>query len=238
MPGPVAFIAGDVLIDEQVGVELEKGRVSAQEGATVAAGRKLIELVPLECVQVVLAQPSPFRSLVEPEAEADARLHEGSAYLDHRTADPLTTRVSHAIQSTAVSAPTESDSSRAPTDARARRRTRGKNHTQLTPAITLPSGVSLPFPDESMRSNYGTGGHMTNLHIGDCVMFRDRAYLVRGMSPMGVETRRIQLEDVDTGERVEASIGDIYDDALGNGQSSDSTDPARQRQLHATREPL
>lgn len=76
---------------------------------------------------------------------------------------------------------------------------------------------------------------MPDLHIGDCVTFRDRAYLVRGMSPKGVETRRVQLENVDTGEHVEASIGDIYDDALGNSRSAaDSTEPARQHRMNPT----
>ena len=44
---------------------------------------------------------------------------------------------------------------------------------------------------------------MANLHIGDSVTFRDRAYFIRGMSPMGVTPRRIHLEDADTGERIE-----------------------------------
>ena len=73
---------------------------------------------------------------------------------------------------------------------------------------------------------------MANLHIGDSVTFRDRVYLVRGMSPMGVEAHRVQLEDADTGEHVEASIGDIYDDALGNGRLNRSG-PARQRGMDA-----
>ena len=39
VPGLVALVAGGVFVDEQVGVEVEKGRVGAQKGATVAAGR-------------------------------------------------------------------------------------------------------------------------------------------------------------------------------------------------------
>ena len=48
-----------------------------------------------------------------------------------------------------------------------------------------------------------------NLHIGDCVTFRDRAYFVRGMSPMGAVLRRVQLEDEDTGEHIEPSVDDV-----------------------------
>jgi hypothetical protein len=50
---------------------------------------------------------------------------------------------------------------------------------------------------------------MANLHIGDSVTFHDRAYIVRGMSPMGVETRRVQLEEVDTGALIEACVDEV-----------------------------
>jgi len=50
---------------------------------------------------------------------------------------------------------------------------------------------------------------MANLHIGDSVTFDDRTYFVRGMSPMGVETRRVQLEEVDTGALIEASVDEV-----------------------------
>ena len=53
--------------------------------------------------------------------------------------------------------------------------------------------------------------HMTNLHIGERVMFRARAYFVRGFSPMGVPARRVYLEDAATGDRVEASIDDVHE---------------------------
>ncbi len=50
---------------------------------------------------------------------------------------------------------------------------------------------------------------MANLHIGDSVTFRDRVYFVRGMSPMGVETRRVQLEEVGTGALLEAGVDEV-----------------------------
>lgn len=65
------------------------------------------------------------------------------------------------------------------------------------------------------------------VHIGDCVTFRDRAYVVRGMSPMGAVRRRLQLEDLDTGEHIEVSADDVHpveDSALpGLTRSSDGT---------------
>jgi len=45
---------------------------------------------------------------------------------------------------------------------------------------------------------------MPNLHIGECVTFRDRVYLVRGVTPMSTAPRRVQLENVDTREQFEA----------------------------------
>jgi hypothetical protein len=53
------------------------------------------------------------------------------------------------------------------------------------------------------------GEDLMNLHVGECVTFRDRAYFVRGMSPMGVAPRRAQLEAADTGERVEVAVDDV-----------------------------
>jgi hypothetical protein len=50
---------------------------------------------------------------------------------------------------------------------------------------------------------------MANLHIGDSVTFCDRAYFVRGMSPMGAEPRRVQLEDVETGDHIEARVEEV-----------------------------
>jgi hypothetical protein len=66
---------------------------------------------------------------------------------------------------------------------------------------------------------------MTNLHIGDCVTLGERAYVVRGLSPMGAVLRRVQLEDVVSGELVEAAIDDIEGSVPGNGPSTQSDHP-------------
>jgi hypothetical protein len=39
------------------------------------------------------------------------------------------------------------------------------------------------------------------MEIGDFVMFRGRRHVLRGLDPMGVDVRRAQLEDAETGER-------------------------------------
>ena len=53
---------------------------------------------------------------------------------------------------------------------------------------------------------------MAELHIGERVTFRDRAYIVRGISPMGVTPCRVHLEDAETGEEVEADADDLEDE--------------------------
>jgi hypothetical protein len=50
---------------------------------------------------------------------------------------------------------------------------------------------------------------MRQLHIGDRVMFSDRAYIVRGMSPMGVTPCRVQLQDEATSELLEAEADEL-----------------------------
>jgi len=50
---------------------------------------------------------------------------------------------------------------------------------------------------------------VTNLHIGEYVTLRDRWFYVRGASPTAAADRRVQLEDAETGELVEASLDEI-----------------------------
>jgi hypothetical protein len=49
---------------------------------------------------------------------------------------------------------------------------------------------------------------VTNLQIGEYVTLRDGWFFVRGVSPQGAAVR-VQLEDADTGEWVEASLDEI-----------------------------
>src|SRR5207248_7556079 len=82
-------------------------------------------------------------------------------------------------------------------------------HTGITLAITRPGGVIFLDAAEPL-SNCGNGERVMNVHIGDCVTFRDRAYVVRGMSPMGAVRRRLQLEEMDTGEHIEVSGDSVH----------------------------
>jgi len=59
---------------------------------------------------------------------------------------------------------------------------------------------------------------MTDIRVGDDVTFDGRVYRVRGISPMSASPRRVLLEDVETGEDVEAPLDDI--DPLDSGDSA------------------
>ncbi|HEY2072462.1 MAG TPA: hypothetical protein VGG88_02680, partial [Gaiellaceae bacterium] len=50
---------------------------------------------------------------------------------------------------------------------------------------------------------------MTDIHVGDDVTYSGRVFRVRGISPMSASPRRVLLEDVATGENVEAPLDDI-----------------------------
>jgi hypothetical protein len=59
---------------------------------------------------------------------------------------------------------------------------------------------------------------MTDIRVGDDVTFNGRLYRVRGISPMSASPRRVLLEDVETGENVEAPLDEI--DPLDGGDSA------------------
>lgn len=56
---------------------------------------------------------------------------------------------------------------------------------------------------------------MTDLRVGDKVLYRDRSYVIRGISPMGATTRRVLLEDPETHELTEAQADDLRPDERG-----------------------
>jgi hypothetical protein len=58
---------------------------------------------------------------------------------------------------------------------------------------------------------------MAELHIGERVTFRDRAYIVRGVSPMSAIPCRVHLEDAETGEEIEADTADLEDERPQSG---------------------
>lgn len=59
---------------------------------------------------------------------------------------------------------------------------------------------------------------MSDIHVGDDVTFHGRVYCVRGLSPMSASPRRALLEDVETGESVEAHLDEL--DAVEEGGDS------------------
>jgi hypothetical protein len=65
---------------------------------------------------------------------------------------------------------------------------------------------------------------MRDFHIGDRVTLSGRAFYVRGLSPMSAPRRSIQLEDAETGERIEVPVDEIARALSGPlpGEPSDS----------------
>ncbi len=50
---------------------------------------------------------------------------------------------------------------------------------------------------------------MHEIRVGDVVTYDGRVLRVRGISPMSASPRRVLLEDVETGEHVEAQLDDV-----------------------------
>jgi hypothetical protein len=47
------------------------------------------------------------------------------------------------------------------------------------------------------------------VQIGDLVTYRGKAYVLRGLEPMSVPNRRVELEDPETGEVVVAPLAEV-----------------------------
>ena len=77
--------------------------------------------------------------------------------------------------------------------------------------MTLPSTTS-----HAARGRWKTVASrlMNETHVGDLVTHDGRVLRVRGVSPMSASPRRALLEDVDTGEDIEARLDELepYDD--------------------------
>ena len=50
---------------------------------------------------------------------------------------------------------------------------------------------------------------MTDIHVGDDVTLRGRVLRIRGISPMSASPRRVLLEDLETGESIEARLDEV-----------------------------
>ena len=47
------------------------------------------------------------------------------------------------------------------------------------------------------------------MEIGDLVIWKGRAYVLRGLEPMSVPDRRAELEDVETGEHIVVPLTEV-----------------------------
>jgi hypothetical protein len=50
---------------------------------------------------------------------------------------------------------------------------------------------------------------MTDIRVGDFVIYEGRALRVRGISPMSASPRRVLLEDPESGKQIEARVDDV-----------------------------
>jgi len=49
------------------------------------------------------------------------------------------------------------------------------------------------------------------MRIGDFLDYEGKRYIVRGLDPMGVPERRVDLEDAETGETIRVPIAELND---------------------------
>lgn len=77
--------------------------------------------------------------------------------------------------------------------------------------MTLPSRISHAARESLERTALRL---MVDIHVGDLFTYEGRVLRVRGISPMSASPRRVLLEDVETGEAVEAPVDELepYDD--------------------------
>ena len=47
------------------------------------------------------------------------------------------------------------------------------------------------------------------MEIGELVTYQGHAYVLRGLDPMGVPDRTVELEDPETGERVSVPLAEV-----------------------------
>jgi hypothetical protein len=53
------------------------------------------------------------------------------------------------------------------------------------------------------------------MQIGDLVIYKGRAYVLRGLDPMSVPDRRAELEDPESGERVSVPFDEVTERSEG-----------------------
>jgi hypothetical protein len=69
---------------------------------------------------------------------------------------------------------------------------------------------SAPGDDRSKEAP-GVGAFLRTMRIGDFLDYEGKRYIVRGLDPMGVPERRVDLEDAETGETIRVPIAALDD---------------------------
>ena len=68
--------------------------------------------------------------------------------------------------------------------------------------------------DDESNEAPGGGVFFADMRIGDLLDYEGKWYIVRGLDPMGVPERRVDLEDAETCETIRvpiAELGDAWD---------------------------
>ena len=71
------------------------------------------------------------------------------------------------------------------------------------------SGMLRGNPSADKKTTCQGPARHADMQLGDLVTYEGRRYVVRGLDPMGLPDRRVDLEDVETGERRRVPIGDL-----------------------------
>ena len=65
--------------------------------------------------------------------------------------------------------------------------------------------------DDKSNEAPGGGVFFADMRIGDLLDYEGKWYIVRGLDPMGVPERRVDLEDAETGETIRVPIAELND---------------------------
>jgi hypothetical protein len=72
----------------------------------------------------------------------------------------------------------------------------------------------MPIPEAASVLDCG-------MEIGDLVIYKGRAYVLRGLEPMSVPNRRAELEDPESGARLSAPFDEVSDPPAAGDSTQD-----------------
>ena len=79
----------------------------------------------------------------------------------------------------------------------------------------MPLDTGIPEAGISRRASHADNDvtrlrrRIADMRIGDTVIYRGRACVLRGLDPMGVPDRRADVEDAETGEFLRVRVADL-----------------------------